>query len=58
MPAEFISYILPLTHADGDIYSHVKLDVSNAPHPVYTREKRKAKAESGIAYFYKRQASK
>ena len=39
---------------DGKTYPLISLDVSSASHPVYTGEKRQAKAEGRIAQFNKR----
>ena len=42
------------THADGNVYPYVALDVSSASHPVYTGQVRKTQAEGRIAGFNKR----
>ena len=39
---------------DGKTYPLISLDVSSASNPVYTGEKRQAKAEGRIAQFNKR----
>lgn len=39
---------------DGKTYPLIALDVSSASHPMYTGEKRQAKAEGRIAQFNKR----
>lgn len=43
---------------DGKTYPLISLDVSSASHPVYTGEKRQAKAEGRIAQFNKRFGSR
>ncbi|RVU31147.1 MULTISPECIES: type B 50S ribosomal protein L31 [Neptunomonas] len=50
----------PLTTVweDGKTYPLINLDVSSASHPIYTGEKRQAKAEGRIAQFNKRFAGR
>lgn len=43
-----------VTWEDGKTYPLIALDVSSASHPMYTGEKRQAKAEGRIAQFNKR----